>query len=122
MDRNGKRSLGDVRRTDGAPTTSTDASDQIGGSRTGAQTTCPGKERKEMNRHTALYTSVCAGSPSPIDDSEAFDLAAHLITHPCDTFYVRVSGDSMINAGIFDGDILVVDRAVEPHASDIVVA
>jgi len=75
-----------------------------------------------MIHPTALYMSACAGSPSPIDESEAFDLAAHLITHPYDTFYVRVSGDSMINAGIFDGDILVVDRAIEPRTSDIVVA
>lgn len=71
---------------------------------------------------TALFNSAYAGSPVPTDDSEALDLAAHLIRHPYDTFYVRVSGDSMKEAGVFDGDILVVDRAAEARPSDIVVA
>lgn len=71
---------------------------------------------------TALYSSVCAGSPSPVDDGEAFDLAEHLITHPQDTFFVRVRGNSMQDANVHDGDILIVDRSIEPHSSDIVVA
>lgn len=69
-----------------------------------------------------LYDSLCAGAPSPISDGEAFDLANHLIQHPYDTFYVRVSGDSMTGSGIFDGDLLIVDRKAEPHHSSIVVA
>jgi|ERR1051325_3970459 DNA polymerase V len=69
-----------------------------------------------------LYSSVCAGSPHPIDNGEVFDLAEHLIKHPQDTFYVRVRGNSMDGAGINDGDILIVDRALDPHPSDIVVA
>lgn len=70
----------------------------------------------------SLYSSVCAGSPFPVDDGEIFDLAAHLVRNPQDTFYVKVSGDSMTGVGISDGDILVVDRKAEPHLSDIVVA
>ena len=71
---------------------------------------------------TPLYSSVCAGSPSPIDDWQDFDLAEHLVRHPQDTFYVRVSGHSMTEAGINDGDLLIVDRTVEPRPSDVVVA
>lgn len=71
---------------------------------------------------TSLYYSVSAGVPSFVSDGEPFDLAGHLIQHPDDTFYVRVNGNSMIDAGIFDGDILVVDRGVEPQTSNVVVA
>lgn len=71
---------------------------------------------------TVLYNSVYAGSPVPVDDNEALDLAAHLIQHPHDTFCVRVSGDSMKDAGIFDGDILIVDRAAHAQPNDVVVA
>jgi len=45
-----------------------------------------------------------------------------LIKHPAATFYVRVSGDSMIGAGIHQGDILIVDRACKPLSNDIVIA
>jgi len=72
-----------------------------------------------------LYLSrVQAGFPSPADDyvQEAIDLNEHLIRRPTSTFYVRVSGDSMVGAGIHDGDILIVDRAEEPKDEAIVVA
>jgi len=62
-----------------------------------------------------LYaSSVSAGFPSPADDYTelSLDLNKYLIKHPAATFYARVKGDSMINAGIKDGDILVVDRAI----------
>lgn len=67
---------------------------------------------------------VRAGFPSPADDylDHALDLHKHLITHPSATYYVRAQGDSMINFGIFDGDLLVVDRALQPVHGDIVVA
>jgi len=71
---------------------------------------------------TTLYSSVFADSPTPVDNGEAFDLADHLVRHPQDTFFVKVSGDSMDEAGISDGDILIVDRSVEPQTSNIVVA
>lgn len=69
-----------------------------------------------------LFSSVYAGSPSPVDNGEIFDLADYLIAHPRDTFYVKVRGDSMDEAGISEGDILIIDRSLEPHPSDIVVA
>src|SRR5204862_5414661 len=67
-------------------------------------------------------SSGCAGSPFPLDCDESFDLAEHLIQHENQTFYVRVSGNSMEDAGINDGDILVVDRALKPKPRDVVIA
>ena len=72
-----------------------------------------------------LYTSlVPAGFPSPADDhmEDAIDLNEHLVQHPAATFFVRVHGDSMTGAGIHDGDLLVIDRALEPKPGTIVVA
>lgn len=72
-----------------------------------------------------LYASaVSAGFPSPADDyiETALDLNTHLIKHPSATFFVRVSGESMINAGIYDQDVLIVDRSLTPKQSDIVIA
>lgn len=65
-----------------------------------------------------------AGFPSPGDDEveKSLDLNDLLIDHPAATFFVRVSGDSMEGAGIFDGDILVVDRSEEPKDGRIVIA
>ena len=64
-----------------------------------------------------LYSSkVSAGFPSPADDNleKSLDLNSYLIKRPAATFFVRVNGDSMINAGINDNDILVVDRSIKP--------
>lgn len=72
-----------------------------------------------------LYSSkVPAGFPSPADDhmEGKLDLNTHLVKHPTATFFVKASGDSMIGAGIHDGDILVVDRSLEPRQSRIVIA
>ena len=65
-----------------------------------------------------------AGFPSPADDyiDRGLDLNELLIKHPSATYFVRVEGDSMINAGISEGDILIVDRAVEPKNNSIVIA
>jgi DNA polymerase V len=67
---------------------------------------------------------VAAGFPSPADDyvESRIDLNDALIRHPSSTFFLRVSGDSMRGAGILDGDLLVVDRAVEPRPGRVVVA
>ena len=67
---------------------------------------------------------IRAGFPSPATDyeEEAIDLNRELIVHREATFYARVKGDSMIEAGIMPGDLLVVDRAVEPQHGDFVVA
>jgi DNA polymerase V len=72
-----------------------------------------------------LFTArISAGFPSPADDfiDKALDLNEFLIEHPAATFFVRVEGTSMIGAGIHPGDILIVDRALEPSPGGIVVA
>ncbi len=72
-----------------------------------------------------LFTAgVSAGFPSPADDfiETSLDLNDFLISHPSATYFVRVEGTSMIGSGIHPGDILIVDRAVEPYDSSIVVA
>jgi len=65
-----------------------------------------------------------AGFPSPADDyiEGKLDLNRHLIKHPAATFFVRVTGDSMIGAGIHSGDLLVVDRSLEAADRHVVVA
>lgn len=72
-----------------------------------------------------LFASrVPAGTPVPADDlrERDIDLNQHLVRHPESTFLVTVKGDSMIDAGINDGDLLVVDHAVEPRPGKVVVA
>ncbi len=72
-----------------------------------------------------LYASQpAAGFPAPGDDlvERALDLNDLLVDNPSATFFVRVAGDSMEGAKIFDGDILVVDRAVEAKSGSVVVA
>lgn len=67
---------------------------------------------------------VSAGFPSPADDhlDAPLDLNSYLITHPSATFYCRVSGNSMTDLGIFDRDILIVDRALTPEQDNVVIA
>ncbi len=69
-------------------------------------------------------TTVSAGFPSPADDfiDKQLDLNDHLIYNKEATFYVKVSGDSMINAGIYDGDLLIVDKSLTPKNNSIVIA
>ena len=72
-----------------------------------------------------LYSSnVSAGFPSPADEhmEGPLDLNKYLIQNPPATFFVRASGDSMIGAGIYSDDILVVDRSLEPKSGKIVIA
>lgn len=66
-------------------------------------------------RLSLFLAGVQAGFPSPADDfiDKRLDLNEHLISHPAATFFVRAVGDSMLGSGIHDGDLLVVDRAVE---------
>ena len=68
--------------------------------------------------------SVSAGFPSPAEDFMDLDLnlQEYLIQHPSATFCVRAVGDSMIKAGIHSGDVMVVDRALEPKNNNIVLA
>lgn len=67
---------------------------------------------------------VPAGFPSPADDyiEGDLDLNSYLIRHPAATFFVRVSGDSMIGAGMHSGDLLIVDRAMEPADNSVIIA
>ena len=72
-----------------------------------------------------LFASgVRAGFPSPADDyvENTLDLNTYLIQDQAGTFFARVEGDSMIGAGLFDGDVIVVDRGRTPVQGDIVVA
>jgi len=72
-----------------------------------------------------LYTStVRAGFPSPADDHiEAhLDLNTHLIKHPAATFFVIASGDSMTGAGIYSGDLLIVDKSITASHGKIIIA
>ena len=70
-----------------------------------------------------LYTSqIPAGFPSPAEDfmEKRLDLNDHLIGNPTATFLVRVKGNSMVNAGIFDGDLLIIDRSIEAEDGKII--
>ena len=72
-----------------------------------------------------LYTErVAAGFPSPADDylEDKIDLNQYLVKHPASTFLVRASGNSMINAGIFPNDILVVDKSIKAENGNVVIA
>ncbi len=67
---------------------------------------------------------IKAGFPSPAQDyqGEAIDLNKTLIRHPATTFYARAMGDSMKGRGIGDGDLLVIDKSLEPQEGNAVVA
>ncbi len=67
---------------------------------------------------------VSAGFPSPADDykEKKLDLNDLLIRQPEATFFAKASGDSMIGAGIHDGDMLIVDRSITPSDGKIVIA
>ncbi|MDR3110555.1 MAG: translesion error-prone DNA polymerase V autoproteolytic subunit [Planctomycetaceae bacterium] len=79
---------------------------------------------ENLIRYPLIGCTVPAGFPSPAEDTptEQLDLAQHLIKHPEATFFLRVSGESMTGAGIFDGDLLIVDRSLTPSSGDIVIA
>lgn len=68
--------------------------------------------------------TVSAGFPSPADDhvEQMLDLNEHLIPHQDTTFFLKVKGDSMMNAHILDGDLLIVDKSAKPKNQDIVIA
>lgn len=72
-----------------------------------------------------LFSSkVRAGFPSPADDflENSISLDEHLIQRPASTFCLRVAGDSMVEVGIFPGDMLIVDRSITAQSGDVVVA
>lgn len=71
-----------------------------------------------------LEEGIKAGFPSPAQDymNDSIDLNRELVRHKETTFYARVSGNSLIDAGISDGDIVVVDKSLEAITGDYVVA
>ena len=76
-------------------------------------------------RKQAIFSAtVSAGFPSPAADYEEgkLDLNRHLIKNPPATFFVRATGDSMVGAGIHSGDLLVVDRSLEPKSNNVIIA
>ena len=72
----------------------------------------------------ASVATVKAGFPSPAEDHllKRIDLMEKLIRHPQATFLLRVRGDSMRGVGIFDGDVVLVDRAIRPRSGHVVIA
>ena len=82
-------------------------------------------DNEHTTKTTPMFTEqVAAGFPSPADDylEGNLDLNKYLIQHPVATYFVRVTGDSMIGAGIHSGDILIVDRSLEPTSRRVVIA
>ena len=80
---------------------------------------------KKMQINTPVFLDkVSAGFPSPATDymENKLDLNEYLIRHPAATFIVKASGSSMVNADIYSGDLLVVDRSITPKNNNIVIA
>lgn len=78
-----------------------------------------------LNVSLPLYAeSVPAGFPSPAQDyvEAELDLNSYCIRHPSATYFLRASGNSMNDAGLRDGDLLVVDKSITPEHGDIVIA
>lgn len=72
----------------------------------------------------AINVRVQAGFPSPAEDhgGKRIDVLEHLVKHPQATYQMQVRGESMRDAGIFDGDVVLVDKAIRPRSGHIVVA
>ena len=68
--------------------------------------------------------AVPAGFPSPAEDykEDVLSLDEHLISHPAATYLARASGDSMQGVGIYDQDLLVIDRSLTPRSGCVVIA
>ena len=77
-----------------------------------------------MSAKAKVSGSVVAGFPSPAEQYQEppLDLNELLVKRPAATYFVRVEGDSMIGAGISDGDLLVVDRSLRPADGDVIIA
>ena len=75
-------------------------------------------------RRPLFLTRISAGFPSPADDyiEQGLSLDEHLVQRPEATFFLRVQGDSMIGAGIHDGDLLIVDKSLTAQHNSIVIA
>ena len=77
-----------------------------------------------MSAKAKVSGSVVAGFPSPAEQylEPPLDLNELLVRRPAATYFVRVEGDSMVGAGISDGDLLVVDRSLRPADGDVIIA
>ena len=96
---------------------------------------CLSSKREYMSENKEIQTTaqeqlpgmaqsgIHAGFPSPATDymTQAIDLNKELVRHPAATFYGRVVGDSMIDAGVDEGDILVIDKSLEAREGDMAV-
>ena len=73
---------------------------------------------------TLYQSKVPAGFPSPATEylGDTLDLNEYLIQNPTASFFAKVEGDSMIGAGIFEGDLLVIDKSINAKHKDIVIA
>ncbi len=82
------------------------------------------QDKNETVNPPLMSGCVMAGFPSPAEQyiEQALNLNELLVKHPAATFFVRAAGDSMTGAGIYPGDILVVDRALEAIDGSIVIA
>ena len=71
-----------------------------------------------------LNEEISAGFPSPADDyiEDRIDLNEHLIANPFSTFFLKVTGTSMINSGIHDKDLIIVDKSLIAKPGNIVIA
>lgn len=80
-------------------------------------------KEKEGGLAPMAEEGIHAGFPSPAQDymSRCIDLNKELVRHPAATFYGRVVGDSMVDAGVEEGDILVIDRSLEACEGDMAV-
>ncbi len=86
-------------------------------------TSISGFEHKTELKTPYFSAGISAGKPSSADDTldQTIDLNEYLIKHPIATFFVRVDGTSMIGAGIHSGDILIVDKSIDPEPNSIVI-
>lgn len=80
-------------------------------------------DTQEASEFPYSEAGVRAGFPAPVPDNSllSLDLNRELIRHPAATFFARVIGDSMIEAGVEEGDLLVIDRALEPQDGNMAV-
>lgn len=85
----------------------------------------PDEPAKEVapDSQQPLFYGLHAGFPAPVgDNANTIDLTREIVRHPESTFYARITGDSMRDAGIFDGDIVVIDRSLEARDGNFVAA
>ena len=83
--------------------------------------------KEEISKKNKIFINaitVAAGFPSPAENyiEEYLDIGKYLVNNIESTFFVRISGDSMINVGIYNNDIMVVDKSLTPKNQSIVVA